>query len=836
MKRLSRWLFALAVCLPATAGADVEGRVAAYEREVLQIGSDLPVPNALTGAQGHRRLVDAEVAYSLGDYEQAALMLFDLASKQSPDQETATFYLAESLYMKGDRGAARNYYEIVAGSNNTSSRYYQPSLLRLVEIAIAQKDTTNVANVIAQLDRLSPGLRKPEVPYVRGKFAFFEGKYDEALAYFNDVAKGSEQEMQATYYSATVYVAKKDLARATEMFNDLIARKPKSPNDRRVQELSHMALGRLHYERDQPSKSIDSYLEIDRRSDLFPDALYEVAWVYVKGKQYDKALRALELLSLSEPTSTKTPTVRILEGNLRIRKAQMIRQARIAGTIDASTKDIDPSAEYDKAEGVFTDTHDMYLPSYLALSEMAESQDPGQYLAQLAGRAPKVFQTTSPVPEAAAQYLREEPEVQRIVNVATDLGEVETNIIQAEAVLSRLEGVLAAGDKTAVYPALQNRRSRIGAIQDDLIKIRIELLDRAGSGDANRKQLAAAYLALGNAEQVAADRLSTVRSEYDKLDASAADVSGILDSTQAVAVALRKYASDPKATGTEPVPADQKTTITTALDDTAKEAASIEAELADIQRELQLGRDLAAVGDDQVIKAREARKALKAALDAEQRSSGKNTGLLQRAMAVADNLTQVEDRIDQLVGRGMEQVKAQIVTERQNIAAMRTELAEHNSEARTIGGTALGASFKDVKAKFYDIVIRTDVGNVDVAWSRKEDNDDDLKRLNLSRQRDLKQLRDEFRGIIDDNTKSPAKPDAAAPLKKPEGEQPQQSPDKGGSDGRVKPGEGSKEPPKPTVRPDNETKPGTQPKPNTQPATKAPAGTQPKAPAAGGPR
>jgi tetratricopeptide (TPR) repeat protein len=804
---------ALLVCLPFAASADTESKLAGFEVEAKQIGTDLPQPHQLTGPQGHRRLVDAEVAYSLGDYDTAALMLFDLASKQGPDQEPATFYLAESLYQKGDRGAARNYYEAVVKAN-PSGKYYQSSLLRLVEIAIAQKDNTNVGDHIAALDRLSPGLRKPEVPYVRGKYAYFEGKLDEALAYFSDPAlKGSDHEMQAEYYAGTVHVAKKDLAKAAEIYTNLSQRKPKSPNDRRVIELSHMALGRLHYERDQPSRSIDSYLEIDRRSDLFPDALYEVAWVYVKSKQFDKALRALELLSLSEPTSQKTPTVRILEGNLRIRKAQMIRQAQISGTIDANIKDRDPKAEYDKAEAVFTDTHAMYLPSYLALNEMAESKDPGQYLMQLAGRSPHVFQVTAPVPDAAAQYLREEPEVQRIVNVAVDLGTVENDIQVSEGIIQRLEAVVAAADKTAVYPSLQSRRARIGQIQDELIKIRIDLLDRAGGADPNltaaRKQLADAYRQLGAVEQVAADRLAAVRADYDKADQSAADVSGILDASQAVAVALRKYANDPKADGKEPMPADQKSTLLTALDDAAKEAAAIDKELADVQRELTLGRDLAVVGDESIVKARAARKELIKALDAEQKSAAgrgnaKLVGLGGRAMLISDSLNSVEAQIDSLVERGLDQIKAQLATEKSNISTMRGELAQHDGEARTIAGTVLGASFKNVKAKFYDIIIRTDVGNVDVAWARKEDNDDDIKRLNLSRQRDLKQLKDEFRGILDDpKAKKPIVP--APGLKKEDGKDPGPSPDRGGTDKRVSPGsDAPKEPPKPTVRPDNE--------------------------------
>lgn len=821
----SRWLASCValLCLPGVARADIESKLGAFEIEARQIGTDLPQPNQLTGAQGQRRLVDAEVAYSLGDYDTAALMLFDLASKSGTDQETATYYLAESLFQKGDRGAARNYYEQVIATNNQASRYYQPSLLRLVEISIAQRDTTNVASHLAALDRLAPASRLPEVPYVRGKFAFFEGKYDEALAYFQDVPKGSEHELQAVYYTGTTHVAKKDLGRATEVFTDVIGRKPRSSNDRRVIELSQLALGRLFYERDQPSKSIDSYLLVDRRSDLFPDALYEVAWVYVKGKHYDKALRALELLSLSEPQSNKTPTVRILEGNLRIRKAQMIRNAQITGTLDANFRDGDPGVEYDKAAAVFTETHDLYMPSYAALAQMVDnSSDPGQYLAQLAGRSARVFQSTAPIPEAAAQFLRDEPEVQRVVSVEIDLGEVEANIAQSEAIIARLDGVLKVGDRTAVYPALQSRRSRIGQIQDDLIKMRSELADQMAKGStsgltATRKELVQQYLAMPNAEQVYADRVAAAHADYDKVEQAAADVNGIIDQTQAVAVALRKYSNDAVD---PPIPADQKTNIVQTLDAAATEAAAIEAELAELQREILLGRDLAGVGDDSVTKAREVRKAVRAAQDAEHKAlasaggSQKIIALADRAARVAENLAQTETQIDSIVDRGIEQVRAALTQERGNLAAYKTELDEYGSESRSIGGTVLGASFKDVKAKFYDVIIRTDVGNVDVSWSQKEDNDDDIKRLNLSRQRDLKQLKDEFRDILQPNTPKPSAP--IAPMPAPtDPKAPAGSPDKGATDGRIKPGgEAPKAPTPAVVRPDNTPQPKT---PATQP-------------------
>jgi hypothetical protein len=271
-----------------------------------------------------------------------------------------------------------------------------------------------------------------------------------------------------------------------------------------------------------------------------------------------------------------------------------------------------------------------------------------------------------------------------------------------------------------------------------------------------------------------------------------------------MAVALRRYANEAKP---ELVP-ELKTSIATTLDEAAREAAAIEAELAALHQELQLGRDLAAVGDDVVARARATRKALKLVEDDELKSlagSG-NTKALQlaeRAMRLADNLLQTEAQIDQTIERGVDQLKATLVQERQQLAAMKTELAERTAESRTAGGGVLAASFREVKAKFYDIVVRADVGTIDVAWSQKEDNDDDLKRLSLTRQRELKQLSDEFRDVLQP-LGNPSKAPAVPPTP-PVGGGPGGSPDKAGAGDRVKPGsEAPKDPAKPTVRPDNE--------------------------------
>ncbi|HEY6035375.1 MAG TPA: tetratricopeptide repeat protein, partial [Kofleriaceae bacterium] len=270
----------LALLTSAAFAEDVGNKLSSYEQEARNLGTDLPKPNERTAAQSSHRLVDAQVAFQLGDYDQAALILFDLSAKSvGPEKETATYYLGEALFQKGDRGAARTYFADIA--QIPTSRYYQLSLVRLVEIAIVQKDWQDAQDSLAKLTAIGNGQQLSAVPYVTGKLAFAQDKYDDALAAFNQVAKGSDYELQALYYAGAANVAKKDLAKATDIYTDLISRHPRTAADRRVIELGQLALGRLYYEREQPSKSIDSYLLVDRHSDLFPDALYETAWVYV---------------------------------------------------------------------------------------------------------------------------------------------------------------------------------------------------------------------------------------------------------------------------------------------------------------------------------------------------------------------------------------------------------------------------------------------------------------------------------------------------------------------------------------------------------------------------
>jgi hypothetical protein len=151
---------------------------------------------------------------------------------------------------------------------------------------------------------------------------------------------------------------------------------------------------------------------------------------------------------------------------------------------------------------------------------------------------------------------------------------------------------------------------------------------------------------------------------------------------------------------------------------------------------------------------------MRTAQDAEHRAmsgaSSRDAGKTRKLLALGDQAARVasllEDgitKIDATVETALVGVRTQLVTEKQELAAQRADFLEVEAESRAVGALILAAGFRNVKDKLYDVVIRADVGNVDVHWSQKEDIDQDVKRFQLERTREVKQIRDEFRDVLD---------------------------------------------------------------------------------------
>jgi len=786
---LRRWLVAAALgfglAAPHAARADsldgISKSIVKLDAEATNLTSGIKRPSGAKKKDDvlARRLMDAQVEFGLGNFETSALLLYDYVNQPSKarDYDTALYYLAESLFQRGDRIAARTYFTELVKDYGKRSKFYQQSLERLLELSLILRDSTDVEGWLQALDAVPSGERQPSVPYVRGKYAYSLEQYDEAEKFFRDVPLDSTYGFQAQYYLGVSQTARKDLGAATKTMAALVRREPRNEDEQRVLELAQLGLGRLYYERDQPTKAIDSYLLLDRKSPLFDEALYEVAWVYVKAKQFDKALRALELLSLADPTSSKMPTVRILEGNLRIRKAQGLRADMVMG-IDQGKGN--PTEEYLKADRVFAETKGTFKPPHDELQKIIEAgRDPREFMVQITGRVSKTFETNATMPELAATWVRDEPEVQQVIGIETDLGDIQANIVEAEQTIDRLDAALGSPNRVNVFPSLAEKRNRATEITEELFSLRGQLAThernlaskRASGAElreldqlARRRQAIAKQLAeLPNAEVAYSERIARARAQYDAVERDASEVQTVVDSTEALMVALQKYINevDPAPTPQQRAHAEQE------LKAMSAEVDQMRAELADVRRETTLGRDEAGTGDEVAQRGRQLRGQLRDAYGAEHRKMAtilsrqgttggdRATGdriakLVGQIDAIDKRLTTMNESIDAIVEDALAEVRSDLDREKAELSSYRREFLLYEAESRELGGTVLGSAFRNVKAKFYDVIVRSDVGTVDVSWSEKEDADEDLRRLELDRNRELKQLQDEFRDILEE--------------------------------------------------------------------------------------
>ncbi len=742
--------------------SDASKKLDSLGAEVGRLSSGIRQPSEVTkpGSADNvgRRLVDAQLNFSVGNYDAAAITLYEVVERypNHTAADEALYYLAESLFQKGDTVAARTFFTQLVSTKGSGSKFFRQSLERLIELALVTGETADVERWLNALDQV-PGIeQQSSVPYVRGKYHYAQGDYAAAATQFAKVSASSKYFYQARYYLGVAHTAKGDLGAAAQVFQEVIRSPGKTKEEQRIVELAHMAIGRLYYERGQMTRAIDSYLNISRRSDLFADALYEAAWVYVKNKEFNKALRALELLALSDPNSYRLPEVRILEANLRIRRAQALEE----------TGDGNPEEEYVKARALFNSTNSAFEKPHDALVEIRnEQQDPRLFLEQITGRQSAAFETQASIPEVAAAWLRREPEVKRVVAVEQDLAQIEGEITEAERIIVRLDRALNSTSRVNIFPSLAEKRIRGTEILEETLAVRgrlaVEARRNASTANpadvaeldrlaATRKALQTQLKALPDAKAAYGERVTRAKANFDKLDQTAAIVGTEIQLAEAQLVAMERFL----ASGSSEVTTDSRAEVEAGLALTRQDIDAMRADLGAARRDITLGRDQAGTDDFAAREEQRLRGELRAALDAEAQfiaSLGANPKLsaaMAKASQVMTALDGMFSRIDGIVDAALVEVRSDLNQEKVKLAAYKQEFANYEAESAGLGSEVLGGSLNNVVGKFYQILIRTDVGVVDIAWSRTEEADRRQRRLTLDQAREMRTIQTEFSDVL----------------------------------------------------------------------------------------
>jgi tetratricopeptide (TPR) repeat protein len=755
---------------------DLGKKVFEVESKVRELDQSFRPPPPPGAELAERRLVDAQLLYQLKNYDEAAILLLDVVERfpNSPAFAESQFLLADCLYQKHDHLSAQRYYTKVveggAGSGGSiQQRRYQEALQRLIELALRTGDFGPVEGYLAKLHEVPPSQLLPSVPYVEGKYHFFRGRYNEAQQGFEKIQPGSPYYFQARYFVATVRVQSKDYAGAVPIFENLLTQAAKSDDDKRVQELTHLALGRLHYERNEFPQAIDEYQKVPRNSPLFSDMLYEVAWTFIKNagsindedknreadkkkKEFEKAFRALDLLLLANPDSPQAPEVRILVGNLEVRLGML-----------------------GQAMDIFEKARDEFEPVKKQLETvLSQHGDTAAYFNELIGRNLERFDISVYLPPLAVKWVRAEPPVERVVTMVNDIGDMKRAVKDSEDLIVRLERAVNSPSKVGIFPELASARSRSLAQANVLIDVRTKLsklrrdmvapvlsadernqLDQIGQ---QRTQLEGKLASLPSQADGYSARAAKNRARLEELDHRVAELYTEIQGMNAELVAAEKYYKDTQAQ--QKAKPEEFSKLAEEVRGTIEALTQLNEQ---IRNEIQASRETAGIGDAEVQDEEQAKKDLRNVLArertlltaAESRLPGDQRVKVQQIGTIIDHAAQIETqiqafdtKIDAIVEQRLVDIKATIETEKGHMGEYKTKVESYATESAVVGGEITYASFHNVATRFYDIVVHADVGLIDVSWANKEQKTESLARIKREELRELKLIDDEFQEVL----------------------------------------------------------------------------------------
>jgi hypothetical protein len=539
-------------------------------------------------------------------------------------------------------------------------------------------------------------------------------------------------------------VLRGQLGPAVDAFRRVSKLKPTTDAHRRVVDLSFLAMGRIHYEFSHVEHAIEAYQAVHRTSPLFDTALYEIAWVYIRMGDATRAERALEVLSVAVPDSRHIPDGKLLRGNLLLR-----------------------AGRFDDASGVFEDVTQQFGPVRDELNGLVASREsPEAYFQDLVRNNLESFDAEAFLPPLALQWASSEGEMGRAMGSLGDLAQAKQLTDETESIVLRLRGALGSGDPVNVFRDMRFERERTIALNNRVAKLKADLLAadaKAVAGVASpdltsvRQKRRDVETKLAAAPQKAEElqkRAAQGTHAYTALDKDLSRAKVDLLGIEAQITATNRFL--------EQTPGAREPSATTAVQSELNtQRAALKAYRDQVEKltiDIEAARLHVGVGDE--VSARE--KALReehAQLVAQERALLKQLNApidpridaaLTRTTNAQAKLAARDAEIDSVVAERVANMQLVLDEESQKLVGYRARLGELEQDAVMVVGGVAYANYRKVQRRFYDLVLRADVGIVDVAWAIREEHRLNAERLTRDRARSLKALADEYRDITDE--------------------------------------------------------------------------------------
>jgi len=726
-----------------------------------------------------QRLANGELLFRTKDYVRAGELLSEII-EEYPD----TLSYPDALFLRGETyfgsreylSARRDFRQLVErGTEARFQPYMGKALARLVDVSIRVNDLSGLDEVFARLSQVPPAQVDAGLTYAKGKAYFAKMDFANASQAFASIRSGTSYTHQARYFQGLIAMKQARPAAqpttsdqlpllatsasyklAIEAFRVVTELPPDSDDHKHVIDLAWMAIGRLFYEMEQYQQASEAYAKVGRDSPEFDTMLYELAWVYVRLGDVQRAERALEVLSIADPNSQYMGDGTLLRADLLLR-----------------------AGAFDKALQLYEQVRTEYDPMLVKVEAFLDAtKDVSVYYDKLSNQEMDALAADDALPPIALRWTREAEDGPAAFAVIDDVNQCKTLIRQSQLLIEKVNALLGASNRVRAFPELLAGETKALGLINLITRARNDLargLDDEESSDvsgeiasvrAQRRQLMGVVTSVpaSQADFDERDRLGTM--QWNTVSQELTRRGFEVDSLNATVNGLRRMLREDAQRGVARDPAAVKR-FQAELDANERELKLFQQEVVELRRQIEVGRAEVGLGDARYQNDAIARMQFRDLLDREvqlasagqaggggQRFAERIAPVLAQARSEEDQLTAAFQQLEAQVAVRAGELKGKIDTEASNIRGYRATLDTYDGEAHDLVGHVAERNFKLVRDKLRNIVLRADVGITEQAWEVREEELERVHNLQSERSREEQLLDEELREVLDDTSDS----------------------------------------------------------------------------------
>src|SRR6188768_3335513 len=395
------------------------------------------------------------------------------------DYADASFLIGEAYFQSRQYLSARRHYREVLdhAARSAYAEYLGRSLSRLVDIALRTDDLQSLDYVFARLDSVPQTDKSGSLAYARAKALYARKDYATAKSAVNSVPVGSEYTLQGQYLLGVILMKESLSAapaptpaaagtgkpapapdtrftQAIEQFRKVTRMPATSAETRHVVDLAWMAIGRLFHETDVYVEAAEAYSHVDRGSPEFSTMLYELAWVYVRLGDFERAQRALEVLTITDPNNLELADGSLLRADLMLR-----------------------SGDFQNALNLYRNVREHFDPIRKSVDDfLASTSDPAVYYDKLTADE-ATMATETKLPKVVLEWAREQAEDQHVFGMIDDVTRSRDLVKRSRKLAVKLDAVLSVPTRAKAFPELRNGIQYSMSLMNKIAKARSTLAE-----------------------------------------------------------------------------------------------------------------------------------------------------------------------------------------------------------------------------------------------------------------------------------------------------------------------------------------------------------------------